>query len=59
MGIYDQRRVLTKAQLQVEIEQILSDFVPGDSRRGPDLSILRKANTALAEIMAAIELYNP
>lgn len=58
MGLYDQRRTITKAELRSEIEQIISRMIPGNSRLGPDESSLRKASYAIEEILTIVDLYS-
>ena len=52
-----QRRVMSREELRDEVEDRLSRMVPGDSRRGPDLSTIRKASEVLDEIMALVDAY--
>ena len=57
MSIYDQGRIITRAGLRTEIEEALSNMVPGDGRHGPDMVMLRKADAALDRIMALVDQY--
>ena len=58
-SIYDQGRLMTRAQLRAELEDRLSKMVPTDRRGGPDLSMLQKADSLLDEIMALVDAYHP
>lgn len=59
MGLYDQRRVLSRAELKKEIELRLARLVPGNMRTGPNDSALMKASNYLEEIMALVDSYAP
>lgn len=58
-SIYDQSRVMSRAQFRTELEDRLSRMVPTDRRGGPDLSMLQKANSLLDEIMGLVDAYHP
>ncbi len=49
---------MSREELRDEVEDRLSRMVPGDSRRGPDLSTIRKASEVLDEIMALVDAYS-
>lgn len=53
-----QRPVMSRTELRSEIENAVSDLVPGTLHSGPNLSILSKAAFTVDEIMAAIDKYN-
>lgn len=52
-----QRRVMSKSELKMEIESIIMDMVPGSESRGPDVRMLSKASSVIDNVMAAVEMY--
>lgn len=54
-----QQAVLSRAELQAELEMILMEGVPQGKGGGPDMSMLRKASSATDRIMALIDRYSP
>lgn len=58
-SIYDQSRSMTRTALRAEIESRVSDMVPGDRGGGPNLSMLKKADSLVDEIMALVDRYHP
>lgn len=52
-----QRPVISRSELRQQIELILMESVPGTAD-GPNLSMLRKANTTADRIMRLIDSYH-
>lgn len=51
-----QRPVLSRADVERELEDILTKGIPGGAE-GPDASMLRKASTDVQRIMALFDRY--
>lgn len=52
-----QRPVISRSELRQQIELILMESVPGTAE-GPNLTMLRKANTTADRIMRLIDSYH-